>query len=553
LAPFVNSGGGFVRAGGGFARAGGGFAFPPASGGAAPAPIDGLIVFAGQSNGGVGQGVGNNLDNAIYGGIGQLVNTTIPSDSRIQLAKHYALAVADPLTWNDVPSVGTFRDLQQYSATNGAASFGPELAFGRYMADCSAMTLPIHVGGFGVNGCDIGRYLPGSNFPVGNELFTQLTTHINLLQTNSGKQLAVFIWDQGESDADTDAESAAYGGKLATFEAALRAIYGAGFLFVIRRLSNNQITGFTSTMTTARVNAVQAAQDAFAAAHPTNCIVVNTDRDVTIGTTPGTGQEHFRADGYWQVGNDLAAAVLPRVKPGQSDSQGSGAIPYLQWCRAPSNGNDSSNGNVTIYSQTSAPSGDLELLFAMHASSTSQTTLPALTTANGYASTGHATAQSIFGGSTVVSLAAFSRAATGGTPLDAVLTDAVTRKRGWTLSVRNTSGIGAQNITADNLNNATHTLNGITTTVDNARVFFVVAYFSGSPCPVTVFTAGGLTNVTIHRNTFRNHNGSSSQDACKFAVLSGTKATIGATGTATFTTGAVASVAAAWCGELKPP
>lgn len=511
-------------------------------------PLNGLIVIAGQSNA-VGQGNSNNLDNAVYGGIGNAINVAIPSFPNVQLAHHCAPAVADPLAWTDVPgTAGTFQDMQQYAAA-GSPGLGLEMSLGRYLADTTAMTLPLHIGKFAVNGCDIGRYLPGSGFPVsGGELFTQLTTYINTLQTNSSKSLAVFVWVQGESDADTDLESTAYQGKLTTFVAALRAIYGTSFLFVISRLSDNQIGGFSATMTSGRVAAVQAAQDAVAAADPTHCISVNTNRAPTLATGP----EHYKTDGYWMLGNILGSSILPVVNAAQSDNQGSGAFPYIQWVREPSNGSDTSTGNITLYPQTNVKNTDLELLFGMHASSTTQNALPALTTANGFVSTGHATAQSIFSASTIVSLAAFSRTGTGSTPLTAVLTDLVTRKRGWTMSVRNCSGIGAQAISADNLNNANHTLTGITTTVNNARVVFVVAYFSGSPCPVTAFTCGGLTGVIIVRDTFRNHNGSSSQDACKFAILTGTLASIGATGTATFTTGAVASVAAALCFELKP-
>lgn len=509
--------------------------------------LDGLIMQVGQSNDGVGQGNSNNLDNGIYGGIGHLVTIAIPSDSRVQLSHHSAPAVADPLAWTDVPGVGTFRDLQQYAAP-GSPGFGPELALGRYLADTGAMALPIHLAKFGVNGCDIGRFLPGSGFPVsGGELFTQLTAHINTCQTNSGKSLAVFIWGQGESDADSDAEAAAYQGKLTTFIAALRAIYGSTFLFVIRRLSNNQIGGFSNTMTAPRVAAVQAAQDAVAALDPSHCIVVNTDRAVTLASGP----EHFKTDGYWQVGNELGAAILAAVNPAKSDNQGSGAVPYIQWIREPSNGSDTSTGDITIQAQTKLANGDRELLFGMHASSTSQNALPALTTANGFVQQGSA-AQSIFSATTIVSLAAFLRTADGSQPLPAILTDLVVRKRGWTMAVRNTSGLDVAVVPTNlTINNVAATIQGLTTVTPNCLVLFVAAYFSGSPAAVSTFTAGGLTNVAIARNTFRNHNGSASQDACKFVVLSGTMATPGATGTAALTL-ASASVVAGLCLAFKP-
>ncbi len=511
------------------------------------AVIDGLILFVGQSNEPVGQGNSNNLDNAVYGGIGHLVNVAVPTDSRVKISNHYATTIADPLTWFDPDGVAAFRDLQQYAAA-GSPGMGAELAFGRYMADTNAMVQPIYLAKFGVNGLDMGRLIPGSGFPVnGGELFTQLTTHITALQTASGKSLAVLVIGQGESDANSDANAAAYQGKLETFTGAIWALH-PNALIVIRRLSDNQIGGLTGAMTAPRVATVQAAQDAVAAANPTKCMVVNSNRVPTIAS----GKEHFSTDGYWMDGNILASEILARIKPAQSDSQGSGSAPWIQMFREPSNGNDSSNGNITIYPQTKSPSGDLELLFGMHASSTSQNALPALTTANGFASTGHGTAQSIFAATTIVSVAAFSRAATGSVPLTAVLTDLVTRKRGWTMSIRNTSGIDVQAVTGDNLNNLLHTINGVTTTADNCRVIFIVAYFSGSPAAVSSFTCAGLTGVTIHRNSFRNHNGSASQDACKFAVMSGIKATAGATGTAVFTTGTTATVAAALCIAFKP-
>jgi len=514
------------------------------------AAIDGLIIIAGQSNA-VGQGNSNNLDNALEGGIGHLINVAVPSFANVQLAHHCAPSVADPPTFTDVPSTPPpyFRDLQQYSIPTSPPSLGVELAMGRYLADTGAMATPIYIGKYAVSGIDIGRFLPGSGFPTaGDDLYTLFTTYIDTLIAQSGKSLAAIVWIQGESDADTDAESAAYQGKLTTFTAALRVKYGGAFIFCISRLSDNQIGGLTTNMTAGRVAAVQAAQDAVAAASPSNTLSVNTNRCPTVST----GKEHYTADGYWMLGNVLGSALLTALNPTKSDSQGSGSAPWIQMIREPSNGNDSSNGNITVYPQTVVPSTDLELLFGMHASSTSQNALPALTTANGFVTTGHATSQSIFGGTTIVSVAAFSRQGTGSTPLTAVLTDLVTRKRGWTMSVRNTSGIDVQAITADNLNNANHTITGVTTTVNNCRVVFIVAYFSGSPCAVSAFTAAGLTGVTIHRNSFRNHNGSSSQDACKFAVLSGIKATAGATGTATFTTGATASVAAALCIAFKP-
>lgn len=518
---------------------------------AAPSSIDGLIVFAGQSNS-VGQGNSNNLDNGLTGGLtGWGIGGTIPTDSRIQLAHHCAPGVADPPVFTDVPGAPPpyFRDLQQYAAAGGAG-FGAEISFGRYLADTSAMTAPIYIGKYAIGGIDIARFLPGSGYPTaGPDLYTLFTGYIDTLIAQSGKQLACIVWVQGESDADTDAESTGYQAKLTTFVNALRTKYGNTFIFCISRLSDNQIGGFSASMTTTRVNNVQAAQDAVAAASPSNTIVVNTNGVPTVST----GKEHYTADGYWMLGNRLASAVLAKVNPSQSDNQGSGASPYIQWIREPSNGNDSSNGDIIIYPQTNVKAGDLELLLGGHASSTTQNALVALTTANGFATTGHATAQSIFGGSTIVSAALFSRTGTGSTPLTATMTDLVTRKRGLTLSVRNTSGIGAQAITADNLNNVTHTLNGVTTTVNNSRVVWAVFYFSGSAANVTAFApnGGSMTGTVIHRNSYRNHNGSSSQDACKIAIMSSVLPTAGATGTATITCSA-ATVAAAICFELKP-
>lgn len=498
-----------------------------------------LVVIAGQSNA-VGQGNITNIDSGLAG---LSAVTTYPN---VQLAHHCAPGVADPPVFTDVPgTVATFRDLQPYAAA-GAAGMGIELSLGRYLVDTLAMDAPMHIAKYAISGIDISKYLEGSGYPTaGPQLFDLMCTYIDSCIANSGKALGVFVWVQGESDADTDAESTGYQAKLTSFIASLRVRYGTNFLFVISRLNENQIGGFSAAMTTTRVHNVQTGQDLVAAASPSNIICVNTDRAYVNASQ----KEHYLPDGYWRLGNLLGSGIANKIAPTRVDNQDTGPAPYIQWIREASNGFDTAtSGDFLLMPPVDGNSGDIEVLIGMHASSTTQNAMPALTTAQGFVAQG-AGAQSIFSVSTIVGAQPFIRTANGSAPVAPLMTDLVVRKRGMIFSVRGSTGVDVTAFTGDNLNNATHTLTGVTTTVANTRVIFICCYFSGSTAAPTVFTAAGLSNVVIHRTTYANNNG---QNACKIAVLSGTKAVAGATGTATFTTGATATVGTGVCIAFKP-
>ena len=107
------------------------------------------------------------------------------------------------------------------------------------------------------------------------------------------------IWHQGEADAGSDANAAAYQANLTNFIADVRATYSSGLKFGIAQLSNNQ-----TSLNPTRLATMKAAQAAVAAADPLSCLV-STD-DVPMATV---GNIHFGTTGVQTIGSRLATGM----------------------------------------------------------------------------------------------------------------------------------------------------------------------------------------------------------------------------------------------------
>jgi hypothetical protein len=107
--------------------------------------------------------------------------------------------------------------------------------------------------------------------PVG-PMWVQLTQEINFALASTRSPVGpatnlpvVFCWDQGQTDAISNPQSAAYGANFATFVAALRAFLAPRTVhFVVLQLSTNAVNPILSAPP-ANVAAIRAAQAAFVA------------------------------------------------------------------------------------------------------------------------------------------------------------------------------------------------------------------------------------------------------------------------------------------------
>jgi len=115
-------------------------------------------------------------------------------------------------------------------------------------------------------------------------------------------------WTQGESDA-IEGHGSEYAENLTRFIADIRATFGTNIIFVLNKLSNNQLAGAPANELQ-QWPIVKAAQDAVAAADPR---VVATDADggdypVSVGFSEG--RYHYTTPALMQIGRDLAYALM---------------------------------------------------------------------------------------------------------------------------------------------------------------------------------------------------------------------------------------------------
>jgi hypothetical protein len=196
------------------------------------------------------------------------------------------------------------------SMAGNAGGFGPELNFGIGIHDAlGSERARIAVIKHTLGGTNLHtQWFPGGNATTSGDGTVYLafqTTVGNALQSLAARfpaatiQVEGMIWHQGEADAGSDANAAAYQTNLANFIADVRATYASDLKFGIVQLSNNQ-----TSLNATRLATVKAGQAAVAAADPLSYLV--TTDDVPMATV---GNIHFGTTGVQTIGSRLATGM----------------------------------------------------------------------------------------------------------------------------------------------------------------------------------------------------------------------------------------------------
>lgn len=196
-----------------------------------------------------------------------------------------------------------------------ATEFGPEITFGRAMADYfAARGEQVAILKYAVGGTNLhtqwkagGNGTPTGDGTVYQDFQTTISAGMTALQTaNPGMTLSLqgMIWMQGESDAIA-AQSGNYQTNLTAFITDIRLTYGANLPFVIGKLSSNQ----TGTGAAADRNAVRIAQVNVAGADSRNGLVF------TDSFSLKTDNLHWDTVGQQQLGNAFATSMQMVLVP----------------------------------------------------------------------------------------------------------------------------------------------------------------------------------------------------------------------------------------------
>ncbi|MEM6504178.1 MAG: sialate O-acetylesterase [Planctomycetota bacterium] len=195
---------------------------------------------------------------------------------------------------------GSLRDLAP------GTQFGPEITFGREMADA----LPdenIVLIKYAVGGTSLDVDWDPNTGPV-YDAFTDTVANglAALIGPGDTYEIAGMLWTQGERDANNDRTTAQYESDLTEFVGAIRADYGADLPFFLSRLSNRQ----RSASNAARWEAIRTAQTQFAA-DDANAYLIDTDG--TAFSVIPTGIIHFDTNGQIALGQAFADSYLQHI------------------------------------------------------------------------------------------------------------------------------------------------------------------------------------------------------------------------------------------------
>ena len=190
------------------------------------------------------------------------------------------------------------------------SAFGPEITFGRGMADAyggdpttSVAIIKYANGGTNLHtqwkaGGDATTTGDGSEYVVFQNTVTAGLAAISSANPGDTILLAGMIWHQGESDAGSTATASAYQANLTNFIADVRSTYGAGLPFVIGEIADNG-----GTYTT-----IRAAQAAVASADALTGFV-------DVDTFAMQDSLHFSPAGQMDLGSGFATETEAVPEP----------------------------------------------------------------------------------------------------------------------------------------------------------------------------------------------------------------------------------------------
>ncbi|MEM9347240.1 MAG: sialate O-acetylesterase [Planctomycetota bacterium] len=190
--------------------------------------------------------------------------------------------------------------------TGSGGAFGPEVTFGRTVADALPQTslgLVKHAQG-GTSLADDWDAATGNVYRDFRETVDDAIAAI--IANGDSYEITAMLWTQGESDG-LEGKSARYQANLTAFITDVRSRYGADLPFFLSQLSINQTS--VNNNDPAALGVIRGAQSAVAAADA-NTYLIETD-------SFGTGALHFNAAGQIALGEAYAAAYLEVVpEPG---------------------------------------------------------------------------------------------------------------------------------------------------------------------------------------------------------------------------------------------
>ncbi|MEM6260223.1 MAG: sialate O-acetylesterase [Planctomycetota bacterium] len=190
--------------------------------------------------------------------------------------------------------------------TGNGGAFGPEVTFGRAVADALPQTslgLVKHARG----GTSLADDWDATNGNVYRDFRETVDDAVAAILANGDSyEITAMLWTQGESDG-LEGTSAQYQANLTAFIADVRSQYGADLPFFLSQLSINQTA--VNNNDPAALGVIRGAQSAVASADA-NTYLIDTDAF-------GTGSLHFNAAGQIALGEAYAAAYLGVVpEPG---------------------------------------------------------------------------------------------------------------------------------------------------------------------------------------------------------------------------------------------
>jgi len=217
---------------------------------------------------------------------------------------------------------GTLTTLRPGASETGVTNFGPEITFGRSLADSvvgSGQSVAIIK--FANGGTSLNTHWKAGGTPTTTNDGAEYVTFQNVvnagltaLQTaypGDTIQLAGMTWVQGETDIDNGAAaSTAYGTNLINFITDVRQTFGANLPFFLSRISDNQ-TVYSAGSATAQTNynSVRAGQASAAATLP-GVYLIDTD---PAAFSVKADNLHYDAAGQQALGTALAQSAIAAV------------------------------------------------------------------------------------------------------------------------------------------------------------------------------------------------------------------------------------------------
>lgn len=485
-------------------------------------------VHTGVSIGTVGAGDVILLAPADSNGVGQVIGEAVQADGEADSAfalltpitavpynKHYSQSSNDPVPYaTDVTGgVGPY-------AAAGVSNSGFQVPLAQEMVRAGfSFSLYEHA----ISGIKALQFTPAATFPTQSpgslNLWNATTARVDSL----GGRVRGMVWVIGGNDGLNGADAAACNGNLTAIANASILKWGSSLAIAMVRNSNNQSAAVANLAT------IQAAQDAVAAAFPSNIVEVWTD-DLALHSD----NLHFNGNSVVVLGQRVAYALLDRmgiarVRPATFPAVACWAPLYIN-----------AAGAYSVVGPGCAIDKDLEVMtvFSQTASGANNAIgTPTTTGAQVWTSRGTALSTD---GTTTTRMAVFTRPVTaadlvtghGAMPSSTVPdnTNPINGARIFVVRGPNASSAPSVDVIQTSVNNAFQTgltLAGVTTTAANELIVAIAGGYrtNASANPVTM----AFTNPTGALNLFGS-NRTVVVDRITHAVWSAQLAAAGATG-----------------------